>query len=638
MEMERERIIYRFAKYRSFIHLKERVDIILSEYKTAEFTSEINNVLELYNVQQYIENSNEEKEIESYTIQLKEIRKILGRYFAEITGENIEERIASLDYDYVVDFWQLVCYYKRIDSITVEKFAIYIDNNPSHLTAVLSQREAVVAFCDSIFAHLLSNINDVGIIISSLLEKKSGEERELYIEGIFSPHQLHTLLEAYVKSDKPHINMLRLIKISQNDKNIGLDDEIRLMAKRREQQISKEVFAKQPGFNYGVNVVFTETDEVKAYRMDGRISTLIYDIKWIKNNLDYPTILNNFIYLFEYTDILFRSNFPLRHSSEFSLADFLMVKGKKTYNVEYAYHMLVNTHSLQMFYYCDELKQENIDIENVIKWFFEEYLKSEFSVEGFIYNVSTSGTSYLEKCKNIASEMESVLKQYRLFCKYGAIDRDLLEMSSEHMVFSEIQSMQPKKYVYASSEKIKICMQLLFSNNLLTYTNDKKYTKYKNLYDILVNCDDVRMDEFELEMQQNDLKRLLDFGVLFEKDKVLQIEHNKAMILKSLYDKNVLCYNYYDECKATIDEMIATEDLSEENTLFSVPEQEYLNYMLNKAEFSDGLDLRNKYSHGTSPNNEQENLRDYIEFLKIMILIIIKINEEFCLSYPDDIS
>ena len=98
-------------------------------------------------------------------------------------------------------------------------------------------------------------------------------------------------------------------------------------------------------------------------------------------------------------------------------------------------------------------------------------------------------------------------------------------------------------------------------------------------------------------------------------------------------------YNYSIRhwCLRTIglEEMIVSGDLSEGKTLFSIPEQKYMNYILNKSEFSDGLDLRNKYVHGTSPNDEKENHQNYIEFLKIMILIVIKINEEFCLSNPE---
>ena len=83
-----------------------------------------------------------------------------------------------------------------------------------------------------------------------------------------------------------------------------------------------------------------------------------------------------------------------------------------------------------------------------------------------------------------------------------------------------------------------------------------------------------------------------------------------------------------------MDEFIATGDMRYENTLFSKPEQDYLNYALNKSEFSNGLDLRNKYSHDTCSLEESQQRQDYMELLKIMVLIVIKINEEFCWNSP----
>lgn len=65
-------------------------------------------------------------------------------------------------------------------------------------------------------------------------------------------------------------------------------------------------------------------------------------------------------------------------------------------------------------------------------------------------------------------------------------------------------------------------------------------------------------------------------------------------------------------------------------TLFSKPEQDYLDYMLNMHKYSNGLDLRNRYCHGNNPIDEKVSESNYYQILKIMCLIIIKINDEFC--------
>lgn len=61
-------------------------------------------------------------------------------------------------------------------------------------------------------------------------------------------------------------------------------------------------------------------------------------------------------------------------------------------------------------------------------------------------------------------------------------------------------------------------------------------------------------------------------------------------------------------------------------SLFSVQELNYYNFLLNKSEFNNGLDLRNRYFHETQNIDESQSKHDYIVFLKVIILIVIKIN------------
>ena len=72
-------------------------------------------------------------------------------------------------------------------------------------------------------------------------------------------------------------------------------------------------------------------------------------------------------------------------------------------------------------------------------------------------------------------------------------------------------------------------------------------------------------------------------------------------------------------------------DLVLETSLFSSLERDYLNYHLNKSTFINSLDLRNRYAHGSNPNsNGDENafVQDYLQLLKVMILIVLKINDD----------
>lgn len=71
-----------------------------------------------------------------------------------------------------------------------------------------------------------------------------------------------------------------------------------------------------------------------------------------------------------------------------------------------------------------------------------------------------------------------------------------------------------------------------------------------------------------------------------------------------------------------------------ESSLFSKPEQAYFNYFLNKSEFTNGLDLRNSYLHGTQANPEeiQKHKYAYFTYLKLLILTLLKIEDDLIIS------
>ena len=66
------------------------------------------------------------------------------------------------------------------------------------------------------------------------------------------------------------------------------------------------------------------------------------------------------------------------------------------------------------------------------------------------------------------------------------------------------------------------------------------------------------------------------------------------------------------------------------SSLFSKPEQAYFNYSLNKREFTNGLDLRNSYLHGTQANPDETHKHEYAYFtyMKLLVLTMLKIDDD----------
>jgi hypothetical protein len=104
-------------------------------------------------------------------------------------------------------------------------------------------------------------------------------------------------------------------------------------------------------------------------------------------------------------------------------------------------------------------------------------------------------------------------------------------------------------------------------------------------------------------------------------------------IIGKLYLDEVISYWHSPtEIRKEIDKMQESEMIYFGETLFSVPEQKYFNYFLNKAEFTNGLDLRNRYLHGSNKDSDQEHKNSYLFYLKILILTLLKIEDDLMLA------
>ena len=173
--------------------------------------------------------------------------------------------------------------------------------------------------------------------------------------------------------------------------------------------------------------------------------------------------------------------------------------------------------ALQMLGYSNILKKCNVDIEDVYKWFFEVYLKMNLILIGFIFHPSSKGATQLEKNRNIAIEIESVLKQFTEYCHYGVVDRDSLEFAAENLKISDVPSLLENKYAYSKSEELQREKNLLYSAQLVPFLKNKETRRsFKNIVELLLK-QKKKKDDFDF-FQKNDLKWLILRKTISETD------------------------------------------------------------------------------------------------------------------------
>lgn len=618
----------------------KRIEDIICNFVVEKKRVNINEIIELYNIQQFFHNRIysihwTKQQLNDYSEIVSDFSRVIGEFFSGINIDTIESLFDTIYYDYRNDFWKLIEKYKVYDKISVEQFRKIILNKHFILNDVLKCKNIVKKFSGEIITYMEKNPFCAEIILSYYLEKHDRNIESLYFPVKLSNEKKTLILDKYIASNSSNINYLKLIFESNSTNNLRLPDRLKLKAKRKYDEEIETLFKEGTGFEYGAKVSFSNKidEEFKFETDDNRILSVLYSAKWIKENLDYPTLLNNFIYLFGYTDLQFRSLHVSRESQMSIIEKHLGIKGRKEYPTGIAFQQIQMLAQLQMIGYCNELEKYNIFLEDIIEWFFCNYLEEEFNVKGFCFNKSSHTVSYLEKCRNIAAEFDNILKRFKIYCEDGEIDDELLHISTEHIFIKDIPSMLSNKYIYPCGNDYQTISNLLFSDQSIIHYLPKLSNNYNSFY-CLLEKENVYYDMFE-DYQIPSIDWLIDHNIIkIDNKKRIMPYWEKIKILNELYQHDVVCFSYMKKYQSIIMELNKMGLVQFSSSLFSRPEQDYYNYLFNKSEFDNGLDIRNSYTHGTQRVDENQNKQDYFIFLRIMILIVIKINEEFCLKYP----
>ena len=612
----------------------DKSEKIIRNNPTSSKIDDINSILELYNIYLIFKSGSRFQDWSEDTYnKLKsstlKFMPIISSYFSKINSDNLRLLYSKISNQYIDDFWCLFDKYNIFENITNETFENFLNYEKVHLSYLLKHKNLVNYFDKEIGNYMKLSNSTAELLIDYRLVEREDISIKYFLPKSLTIEQQIDIVNDYINSQSCNPNYLQIIFNSGSNKNFPIDDLMRLNAKKKYEENIDEIFNSKSGFKFGAEVEYSNTvDDVEVCSDNPLVPRFIYSSDWIKNNLDKPTLLNNFIYLFNYTDLFFRSNFPCKECEISPLEKFMGLKGIKYYKKGIVFSQKEILYSLQIIAYENELKKYNVEIESLFKWFFEDYLNNEFGVYGFTFSPFSKNSTYLEKVRILCSEMDSLLKQFNSYVNYNTINRELIEISLNSVPLDKIPSFLSNKYGYISDPELIGISNLLYSNQSIINHNSTE-TKQDN-FDKLLTHKKLKISDFS-NYQIENLIYLKCKNIIYEDCcGYLKLNNELCNILKDFYYNEVLCLNYYKD-KKVIDSLIYDKKIIIENKLFSRPEQNYMNYVLNNRKYDNGLSIRNRYLHGSNTDNISDHKKDYYTILKVFVLIIIKINEEFCL-------
>ena len=612
-------------------NLAKAEEIILS-YDEEMIYEDINDILELYNINLLFETKIKlEFWSDDYYKDLyetvKKFKSIIGVYCSEINYLKINNFYPEIIRLYHNTFWKMFVQYKLYNKLTQQEFACILKEYKIPLELILLENKIVKAYDDEINEYMQNSIETAEFLIRYHLIRK---KEKFYLPSSLTPNDKITIIEKYIDSEEPHPNYLELLCKARYKKEFPISKEVRYSAQKRYKEYTQQVISNDTGPSIKIKVEFSDSEKsMQNLTADGINIELLHSRQWITENLDYPTLLNNYIHVFGYVDYCCRIVFPSLKNELGIFESIIRIKGDRDYDIGASFEIKEIISSMQNILYYYELLSLNTRVEDIFKWFFEEYLVEEFGVEGFTLSIPSVGTTFLEKIRIMLPELESILRQFEIYINRREVNQQMLQMDKNGILIENIPSFIQKKYGYIIDLELKNISYLLFSNqsDLLFIENKKEYTNFE----CLIKNEKITTEDFS-EFQQFDLKVLFENKIIFEDYQGgINLNWEIVNILKDFYQNEVICISYYKN-NELLNSLIKSGKISCESKLFSKPEQHYLNFKLNDREFDNGPSLRNKYLHGISSQDKEEHKRDYFELLKIFIVVIIKINEEFCLN------
>lgn len=611
---------------------------ILDNFDGSKTSYDINDILELYNVFLYVENLTlpidiEKPKLDEYVALKPKLLKTIAIFFNRITKENAASVILNVGFDYHDDLLVLLARHKCYDRIDSETMLRTLKSSKVAIWNLLANKDLVNKYDQDMRVLILSDSDNAEQIVHKYLEKK--ERREVHLPPSFTKDDARTLLENYINDEDANPNYLQLIASARVTPDAGIDDKIKLLAKRKHDEWTDQFFKKNSGTTlFACKVEISDTqDEAVEITNEGKETTFSYSKKWLEEHSDNLSALSNFIHLFPLVNRHMILTLP-SYSSQLGVVErYMKMAGREEYPEGVYFQFIDQSTLMQTMMFEKFLRSHDKNLEEVITWFFGDYLEGTFSADGFNYTTSSKSATYLEKCKHVFSEMDSIIKQYKLYVENGVIDQDLLSITSESPKYKDIPSQVAGKYVYATeSPEIFAVLHYLFSDQSnITYINET--LKGKDFVELLTN-NEVRYSDFH-DYQKRVIDELIRWRILKKTAKRLTFQSQRqVLILKNLFETEVLSYYHYsEEAKIEIDEMVSRGWLTKKETLLTHPEAKYFSYFLNQQDSSNGHDLRNIYLHGsmssTDKANENKHYQTYLIALRLFIALIIKIDDDF---------
>lgn len=598
-------------------------DKVISFIESYEPSVRINFLIETYLVLKLLKT---EKEFTEF----KYLIRIFNNHLKNFPESIFDVNYGEINFLYRDVFWELAFFLNRLNIDDADNFELYIAKYQIQVIQLSSSNRLIQLFPTILKNNFLSVPENIEFFLNHQSGKYIDSSNGIFIKLGVTNQDINDLAKRYCESNLANPNYLQSIVDYKKLSQYSFEDDVKLLSKRTVDRFWEEHFESTRGFVYSqeVGIAPLADGQLYSFESQGLNYRITLNKAVLDENHDFSTLLNYFIYIFNFFDYDTGLPWLVRNQETFSFSKLFSSKSNADYtdfddNLKFQHSLLFRAY----FYY---LKDNNIDLEEIISWYFNVYLKEELGIQGFHFHSSNKESSYYERGKSVISEMDSILDQYEMFLKYRKIDPELLEMKSQSSSYKNLGSFLEQKFIKLKTNKENTDrFSMLFSDqSTLSHISSRK-----NMQSFFRHVQDgISVNDFR-EYQKGAIELLIKkdtIEIVDEGDAIKFKNPREINILYKLWKTGTYCLFYRNKSNLKVVEQLVKKGLCEYSSmLFSEAEINYLSYVLDDKKYGNGLKIRNKFAHGKfSYLKEEQHEKNYLELLQILVFYVIRINDE----------
>lgn len=663
--MGNNRVKFYGKEDRSNIFFVPRIKEIMDNFLSNQMTlNTIEEAIEIQNIIKYIDaeifSDWTPEYIERIKDAKKELKRTVAKYLGTVKVEEILDFMKTLIYEYRDDFFETFAKFKYADKISEELFMKEFRESGIPIRFLLKSQYLITVYSDSIKSCILANPLSIEMLISNFTEKN--REMILFPNNI-SKENWDKLLDEYIDDPNANINYMAILEnpIKNLDSKIyfSVTPKQKIRIKKRYNEFSKSIMSKDSGLIINT-VIYSNcdayTDAVQKQKnqvtirealdqsiVNNMLATnsgvlpkqieytmvSLVDKDQIDDDHSFESLLKYFSMDFDFFTEKLISNLPSYPNKEIgTISKNIGIKTVNSYEHGFYFNVKNEFAVIKIHAISTILNSWDLDIEDLINWFFTEYCAKQYDVRWLPLNFPHKDEIIGNRTSTLFRIEESIRKQYQILVTEDEIKSDLVNETPTPLI-SNLQSLHSTKYAILSESNLaKHLLYLIFNDqSQLNYINEE--IMEDTFFDLILKHK-LKISDFK-EYHKEGLQCLIDNNIITEKNNILHFKNSvKTNLLHEIYIYGSISYiNSSSEEKIVLKELEKEKLIVFSNTLFTKQETDYLNFLLNNKVYDNSWGIRNKYQHGV-PHYDQENQyrNDYVYALLILLMYMVKINNE----------